>query len=85
METNRVEYSIEDYDFYADEQFQEFFHNQLPNHKITPNRFIRILIRCKEEWIKQLNAKIHKQIQIELQKEREEYFKRIAQIEPYYD
>lgn len=65
MDSTRTEFSVEDYDFYGDENFQNFFHSKLPSEYIRRDRYIRILIACKKEWIRKLNAEIQKQAVME--------------------
>lgn len=49
-------YTIDNYDFNNDDEFQKFFKSNLPNEYISPNKFMNKLNYCKREWIKILNS-----------------------------
>lgn len=53
-------YSIDDFNFMEDEEFQKFFHRALPDKRISRDSFIRKLNSCKREWIKILNSPVLK-------------------------
>ncbi len=51
-------FSIETYDFMADEKFQEFLKKKIGDEFIPKDKFLRKLNAIKKEWIKILNSPI---------------------------
>lgn len=51
-------FSIETYDFMADEKFQEFLKKKIGDEFIPKDKFMRKLNAIKKEWIKILNSPI---------------------------
>ena len=49
-------YSIETYDFKNDEIFQAFFTKKRQGKYLPFNEYMKILKRCKKEYIKHLNS-----------------------------
>jgi len=48
-------YSINDYDFYADYEFQQYFRSQRPDGFVPRYKYLKILNACQKEWINRLN------------------------------
>ena len=49
-------FTIDSYNFFDDELFQQFFKKHLPDEYISRDKYIRRLIRCKRDWIDILNS-----------------------------
>lgn len=47
-------YDINNYDFYADKDFQAFLKAKIPNY-LPRDKYIRQVISCKKEWLRLQN------------------------------